>query len=395
VAVSVGLISYSFYLIHWPLIVYYKYWNFDPLTNADNVLIIFLTTIIAYLMYRYIETPFRKLKSLGKTISPSVIGLYVSVFIVVMLLPAVHVWKNNGWEWRVDGMTTSSSDVKLAEDHKCIRVKNNPGCFVGEQSKKNADFLVIGDSTAGHLLIGLDYLGKKFNKKIQYVGGSGFCSPLLGAFRWYDDNMIKRKLKYENLCKDKIKQWDELIRNNTYEFVLISSRWEFMFEDIKNRPKDFLVDWDEPVPDANVSRAKFLEKILHTASIVNDSGGKLVVFSSVPIIHGKFKECNTVPTYLLSDKSFQMRCKSFSYDNMMNRIKFTNDSILKASLNYPELVISIIPSDFLCDSLSQRCKYIENGKFLYKDASHLSAYGSMYLANKIHDKFDRLLHESP
>jgi peptidoglycan/LPS O-acetylase OafA/YrhL len=37
VAVGVGLVSYSLYLVHWPIIVFYRYWKFDDLGPNDQV----------------------------------------------------------------------------------------------------------------------------------------------------------------------------------------------------------------------------------------------------------------------------------------------------------------------------------------------------------------------
>ncbi|MBT3220985.1 MAG: acyltransferase, partial [Proteobacteria bacterium] len=58
-AVTIGLISYSLYLVHWPLIVYYRYLILDEPTAFEQVSIVFVAFVLAGLMYRYVETPFR------------------------------------------------------------------------------------------------------------------------------------------------------------------------------------------------------------------------------------------------------------------------------------------------------------------------------------------------
>lgn len=59
ITVGIGLISYSVYLLHWPLIVFYSYYKFSPLTDAEKFWLCALTLIGAVLMYRFVELPFR------------------------------------------------------------------------------------------------------------------------------------------------------------------------------------------------------------------------------------------------------------------------------------------------------------------------------------------------
>lgn len=60
VMIKLGLISYSLYLIHWPMIVFWGYWTFEPLSLSEKPLILVLSVFSASLMYKYIETPFRE-----------------------------------------------------------------------------------------------------------------------------------------------------------------------------------------------------------------------------------------------------------------------------------------------------------------------------------------------
>ena len=58
--VFVGLISYSLYLWHWPLLVFYKYWTLGPIPMGHRVLLILASVGIAVMSWRFVETPFRK-----------------------------------------------------------------------------------------------------------------------------------------------------------------------------------------------------------------------------------------------------------------------------------------------------------------------------------------------
>ncbi|MDA7615199.1 acyltransferase [Akkermansiaceae bacterium] len=70
--VFVGLISYSLYLWHWPLIAFTNYWELEDLWALDESPLVFRcgilagSVVLAIISWRFVETPFRKRK-LGKT----------------------------------------------------------------------------------------------------------------------------------------------------------------------------------------------------------------------------------------------------------------------------------------------------------------------------------------
>ncbi len=63
--VWVGLISYSLYLWHWPLIAFTTNVTGESLTNVQAAIIAALSFVFAYLSWRYVEKPFRKPLSTG------------------------------------------------------------------------------------------------------------------------------------------------------------------------------------------------------------------------------------------------------------------------------------------------------------------------------------------
>jgi peptidoglycan/LPS O-acetylase OafA/YrhL len=60
--VFVGLISYSLYLWHWPIIVFIRYMTGDELSPAAQVLILVASLILAWASWRWIEMPVRNSK---------------------------------------------------------------------------------------------------------------------------------------------------------------------------------------------------------------------------------------------------------------------------------------------------------------------------------------------
>ena len=58
--VGIGLISYSLYLTHWPIIVFYKFANLIELTLTDKVFLLIIIIVTSILLYFQVEKRFRK-----------------------------------------------------------------------------------------------------------------------------------------------------------------------------------------------------------------------------------------------------------------------------------------------------------------------------------------------
>ena len=67
----------------------------------------------------------------------------------------------------------------------------------------------------------------------------------------------------------------------------------------------------------------------------------------------------------------------------MSRSKRLYDLVNKIGTDYPKIKI-INTSNFLCKN--EICKGIEDNQKLYKDADHLSKFGSLYMSKFISDQ---------
>lgn len=59
-SVFLGRISYSLCLVHWPVVVFYKYAVRDPFSAADIAIVLGLSAGLGWLSYRLVEIPFRR-----------------------------------------------------------------------------------------------------------------------------------------------------------------------------------------------------------------------------------------------------------------------------------------------------------------------------------------------
>ncbi len=69
--VFLGLISYSLYLWHWPILAFVKYWSFGEVPFAARAMLVLGSVAVATISWRYVETPVRT-----KRLCPSTAGLW-------------------------------------------------------------------------------------------------------------------------------------------------------------------------------------------------------------------------------------------------------------------------------------------------------------------------------
>lgn len=166
-SVQIGLISYSLYLVHWPLIVFYKYRTFGSLGLIEQVSICLAAFAMAFLMYRYVEQPFRRARPGARHLSPAGFGLACVASALLLCFPAASVWANQGWAWRASNNLAFDMGTIRAEREAAIRA---PMCHMNKKGQSFSDFiegfdqcnalgsrnlLVLGDSHAAEIYVAL------------------------------------------------------------------------------------------------------------------------------------------------------------------------------------------------------------------------------------------------
>lgn len=144
--VGVGLISYSLYLAHWPVIVFYKYWSNNELSLTEIICLATVSVVLASLMYRFVEQPFRKPKANPtQPNKPFILGAITAALILISV--STHAAVSGGWLWRYPSDVVAQLSYKHG-DYSAYFWKS---FHQFEQPFKNngkPKVLVIGDSMA-------------------------------------------------------------------------------------------------------------------------------------------------------------------------------------------------------------------------------------------------------
>ena len=174
--VAIGLVSYSLYLWHWPLIVFTEYVTDAPVRRWTSVAVIVASFALAYLSWRFIERPFRDPRRFGRH---AIFGWTAAGLAAVCVAGAAFIMAQ-GWPQRFDARAVTYAaavdDVspRRAGCHDPNSTRGRPACIFGNPTR--VDTVVWGDSHGVELAYAL-----------AERGGSGLvqqtrsgCPPVIG-----------------------------------------------------------------------------------------------------------------------------------------------------------------------------------------------------------------------
>ena len=153
--VWIGLISYPLYLWHWPLLVFFGIVKFGPLTLPERELILLLSTLLAWLTYWLVESPFR----FGRPSQLKLAGLCAGM--VLVAAAGGVVVQGRGFDFRLPAEIRQMADVRTESSkwrvHECLLDLGREMSFAEScvDRDRRPLLLIWGDSTAGALLPGL------------------------------------------------------------------------------------------------------------------------------------------------------------------------------------------------------------------------------------------------
>ncbi len=187
--VSVGLLSYSLYLWHWPILVFMRHLNINIQDSLPFIGFWVLVFLLSYTSYRWVETPIRK-----RVLLPTTRGLLTAVGLtfVALSLFAVHIWVTQGAAYRYSAQAQAFLTADL-RTQRCsvaslITEFRQPVCTVipGKEGKKKV--LLWGNSHAGMWVQSLTPLAKNTQatlllntKNCRPISGTGDCRPSIKA----------------------------------------------------------------------------------------------------------------------------------------------------------------------------------------------------------------------
>jgi len=148
--VFIGLLSYSLYLWHWPILAYLRYCLGGVLPLTVRLVALVASLLLAVVSWRFVETPFRKgFRQTGTGM------LALSALASAGLVITVSLWINQerGLPWRVPEEIRQLAAPMESFEHfgsslQTVREKQLPILGEKDDLSRQQDYIVWGDSHA-------------------------------------------------------------------------------------------------------------------------------------------------------------------------------------------------------------------------------------------------------
>lgn len=155
--VFVGLISYSLYLWHWPLLVFFKTWALEEMAVGEKVGLAVLAVVLAVLSWHFVEQPVRRRQIL---ISPkSLVWFAGGCFAALLIFGGIAVL-TNGVPGRMSPSllryAAGAQDAAFINELEVSDVRSGRLVAFGKAAGGPPDMVVWGDSLAMAVLPGID-----------------------------------------------------------------------------------------------------------------------------------------------------------------------------------------------------------------------------------------------
>lgn len=373
--VWVGLISYSLYLWHWPILVAARRLHFStelPLLTAGFCVL--LSLFMGWLSWRYIERPFRATRGPKSMSAVRIFSLSGAGIAVLGMLSGFVVLNS--------GVIGQFSQTSLEAYHRAVErdpldkacmntsvggAKGVEPCVIGAPAV-TPRLVVWGDSHGGAALPGFDiWLRDKGMSALAYTKSA--CPPLLGV--WRVDMGPNHDCDGHNAAV-----LADIAQAQGIETVILVARWSLATEGARAQHEAgetaiLAVSGGTAVdPAGNADLVK---------QGLNDLIGALRAQDiDVFIVRGTPEIGVDVPDIMLSqgdEVSDKFRPSRQAVDHRNMRADRIIDSIAEQ-----QRAAVLSPKALLC---SDKCIIQSGGEALYRDDDHLSAFGARWLVPKL------------
>lgn len=352
--VWIGLISYSLYLWHWPIIVFMRYWAIEPLNIIGITVVLALTFFISALSYLYIEQPFRNKNWITKK------GIFTFTVVGAVIIGLIGFGLSNrkGVPARLSEQVVAYSqavnDQGRYQTH-CLYGKTPPeldpmgACHIGADNIK-PNFLVWGDSFSGAVSPGLDDYTNNTERSGLMVGAAA-CMPILGVgTAWEPSKGYCRNIQdnvlsvIDDLKPDTVilvSNWSMMQSGDNFRWITAENRGDFF--------ATFEAAFDLTIAELRKRHVKIII-VTHIPLFEEDVPRKLARQAML----------NKKPDVTISlEKVFLQNTQS---DRMFEKYRHDKD------------IEFISPTGILCPEAI--CRAEKNGHALYFDMGHFTTYGS-------------------
>jgi peptidoglycan/LPS O-acetylase OafA/YrhL len=371
--VSVGNISYSWYLWHWPLIVFaLLLW---PSVPGIAVIAAVASLVPALLSYRYVEQPIRNLRSVSvpRMVRIITVTLVPPIALSLLLLTAA----NNGfWNSTIRDFSASVTPMHIGNAAGCnkSRAFDSPKarpCIWNAEAAGSTIYLV-GDSHADHLGEGIIAAAESTGHPVR-IATANSCP--------FYDTFLKSTAEPHSPCRAFVQDTLAYLEKQPPGIVVISSSsvyWNSRVFSAGTTP-------DSMTRDRAAKREALTAGLESSVKRLQASGHQVVLVQDVPYFSKPLtsdpQQFSALSIASGSDLAVTMPLSDANANEAAARQAFTDVAKRDGAL-----LIDL--RDFFCpDGL---CTTELDGMYLYRDDGHISIAASRALAGTFTQAFASL-----
>lgn len=351
-----GRASYSLYIWHWPIIVFYSYYSFGEFSLKMQITMIVATFFAGFFFWFIWEEPIRK-----SAFTPKITFSYTAICAIIFSIIAVVVISKNGLPFRLNDAAREmalSGTEKSRYPVECIKpigdntedtdIKNL--CRLGAENTKPI-FALWGDSHAAALAYGISEQAKKLGISGVLISVNS-CPPVIGIDGWWSVT--------SDQCRQTNGKIVEILNNLRISNVFLHATWSALNNSdyVKSWAKRF-IDGNQPFMDATAIALVNTIKTLHENDITP------IIIQDTPGAPGTITQMLTQKLQTGSTKELKVLRETYDNGQKLTAQIFENIKGLEI----------LKPSDLLCDAIY--CEVSIGNKSLHYDGAHLSETGSL------------------
>lgn len=381
--VFLGLLSYSLYLWHWPVIVFSRLFLEQDFSLAQAGGILAVSLALSYLSWRYVEQPFRARPS--KTAEakirtrPVIIGGLLSVLVLVAGISISFLFSSQDLVERVYG-THIATLTKLAEKtsspKECMAktgdIAKTAKCLLGD-SRVAPSIALLGDSMADalHQSVG-EMLARNGKSAVRYIFLS--CPPILGVSR---NEPARLGSGFAKKCSKFVENAvDDMISDPAIEFVLLHGAYDGYF-----RPKSDGADLPLLIAGkAETDRSDLISAAVGTAEQLAAAGKTVILIGPTPIGYKKLGAAAILEDAVRAWRSPEPSIVSF--DACIEPLADIGDAFERAQ---SENIVYLDASKFFLKNTEGGpvCDLVKDGLPLTSDGSHVTRIVADLIAEEL------------
>jgi peptidoglycan/LPS O-acetylase OafA/YrhL len=375
IAVWIGERSYSWYLWHWPFVVFTR--AFMPESTLAIVFASALSLIPAAATYKYIENPIRKkIFSIHKTIKLIALCIFSPILMFTFLILANKIILKLPTSQNIsDALELHIDTINNCKGFNHIQFKEKSDCiWMTKENKGN--ILLIGDSNAGQLtepaIKAANDLG--YNLIVATMPACPFVD--LKIYNHNEENTQCMKFIKESLL---------IMQEVKPSLVIIASASDGYIEQASTtlRLNSSLPIAKTPI-EKSIIWTTGLDKVINK---ITDYSPILIVHPVPRFHHWSLQSC---PAY---DVIFNNADCGSSVDKSdaikwRNRAWASENTVINQNIN----TFGIDFFNILCDA--DTCFTNKEDKWIFRDGAHLSVPGSIFLTENLKSKIFNILNST-